>query len=367
MKILLLITGLGVGGAENVVVNLGDRLAGEGHRVKIVYLTGPVLMAPKNKSVQVIGLGMKSWIGIFSAFTRLRTLVLSFEPNIVHSHMVHANILARLVKLAAPNFRLVCTAHSSFEGGWFRMFAYRLTDRIPFISTNVSNEAVSAFLRAKASRPGRMITVHNGVCTSRYRFDPLARTSTREDLGLYETNCLILAVGRMHAAKDYPNLLRAFAIVHASHPACILGIAGDGPLRREIELLASELNLLPHVKFLGIRGDIPALMSAADIFVLPSAWEGFGMVVAEAMACERTVVATDSGGVREVVGNVGYLTQPRDCIGLANSLKLALSLSAEERTQLGLRARQRVLERYSLDAAIQRWLRLYSGNLGCAI
>src|SRR5690606_23776011 len=98
--------------------------------------------------------------------------------------------------------------------------------------------------------------------------------------------------------------------------------------------------------------DVPRLMSAADVFVLSSAWEGFGLVAAEAMACERVVVATDCGGVREVVGEAGYLVPTRNSQALAAALTNAISLSIAEKSRLGRRARQRVEAHYSLDQAI---------------
>lgn len=137
-------------------------------------------------------------------------------------------------------------------------------------------------------------------------------------------------------------------------------IAGDGPLRQELQDLAHKLRLEDYVDFLGIRDDIPALMSASDVFVLSSAWEGFGLVVAEAMACQRVVVATDCGGVKEVLGSAGYLVQPRQATELADALYSALNLSSQDSAAMGKAARQRVQNYYSLDVAVDKWLKLYS-------
>ncbi|SHM00381.1 ISL3 family transposase [Vreelandella subglaciescola] len=104
------------------------------------------------------------------------------------------------------------------------------------------------------------------------------------------------------------------------------------------------------------------LMAASDVFVLSSAWEGFGLVVAEAMACERPVVATDCGGVREVVEDAGFLVPPRNAKALAEAMGRALRLSDDERENLGRAARQRVVERFSLEATAQRYLDVYRGD-----
>ncbi|WP_290434374.1 glycosyltransferase, partial [Aeromonas caviae] len=97
-------------------------------------------------------------------------------------------------------------------------------------------------------------------------------------------------------------------------------------------------------------------------FVLSSAWEGFGLFVAEAMACERVVVATDCGGVKEVVGDAGFLVPPRDSQLLADALVKALSLPMAEKDKLKKLARSRVVESYSIDSVCEKWLSIYQGK-----
>jgi glycosyltransferase involved in cell wall biosynthesis len=361
MKILFLITGLELGGAEQVVINLADALAARGHEIRIAYLTGPAVLLPKNPGTQLINLAMTSKADVPSALTQLRNLVRSFQPDVVHSHMVHANILARLVRLIAPVPRLISTAHSSNEGGKLLMLAYRLTDALADVSTNVSEEAVEAFIRAKATRPGRMMALHNGVDVNTFAFDADARRRVRQSLGVDKDCRLLLAAGRLHDAKDYPNLLKAIALLPASRLSYRLCIAGEGPLKQHLHALVLDLRLGDRVSFLGGRRDIPDLMSAADIFVLSSAWEGFPMVVIEAMASERVLVVTDCGGVREAVGDAGFLVKPKDAEALALALQTALQLDASEKAALGYASRQRVIEKYSLDASVDKWLQVYAG------
>lgn len=364
MRILLCITGLGMGGAEKVVTSLADALAAKGHEVCIAFMTGAAVLLPTNASIQVVSLGVVSKIDVVSAVFNLRRLILNFQPDVVHSHMIHANIFARLVRLVTPITRLISTAHNSNEGGKLRMLAYRLTDALADMSTNVSEEAVAAFVKAKAVRPGRMVAVHNGIAADAFAFNAAARARIRQELLVHDNCRLVLAVGRLHEAKDYPNLFHALTHLPVNCPTYQMCIVGDGPLRGNLEALAVQLGVADRVRFLGVRRDVPDLMSAADVFVLPSAWEGFGLVVAEAMACERVVVATDCGGVREVVAESGYLVKPKDSHGLARALETALQLSAIESAALGRAARQRVIERYSLDSAVEKWLQIYEGKVG---
>lgn len=149
MKILYVISGLGVGGAEKVVTSLADSFAANGHEVVIVYLTGEALIKPSNESIQLIGLNVQSAWDMVKAYSHLRVLIKSFRPDVVHSHMVHSNILCRLLRLTIFVPKIISTAHSSNEGGRLRMLAYRLTDFLTDISTNVSGEAVEAFVEKR--------------------------------------------------------------------------------------------------------------------------------------------------------------------------------------------------------------------------
>jgi len=362
MKILLVVTSLGVGGAERLLTALADRFAAAEHEVILVRFHGEVELRPTDPRVRLENLQMRrSPLGMIAALGRFRRVVSVFRPDVVNSHLVHANILTRLLRLVTPMPRLVSSAHNTNEEGRGRMLAYRLTDRLADISTNVSEEAVEAFEQQGALRPGRMVAIHNGIDTAAFTFDPAVREQVRSELSLDEATPLLLAVGRLWEQKDYPNLLQALARLPAAPKRPRLAIVGDGPLRGELEAMAGTLGVADRVNFLGVRHDVPTLMAACDVFVLSSAWEGFGLVVAEAMACERVVVATDCGGVREVVGEAGLLVPPRDNQALAAALDRALQLPADEREHLGRLARQRVVARFSLEASAQRYLDVYQG------
>lgn len=365
MRILFVITGLGVGGAERQVVDLADRMAGRGHEVGIAYLTGEAALLPANGSIRVTGFGIsKSVGGLFRAYGSLRRLIGSFRPDVVHSHMVHANLLARLVRLTTKVPRLICTAHNTDEGGPARMWAYRLTGRLADLSTNVSAKAVAAFEAKGAVRRGAMIVVSNGIDTDRFRplADAGAGRTLRDRAGLDPADKLVLAVGRLEVQKDYPNLLEAFARVRRDGVDARLWIAGGGPLQAGLTRAAADLGVLDRIDFLGVRPDVPALFDAADVFVLPSAWEGFSLVVGEAMACGKVVVATDCGAVRELLGDCGFLVPPRDPAALASALSRALSVPPEDASAMGARARQRIVSHFSLECAVEDWLSIYAGR-----
>jgi glycosyltransferase involved in cell wall biosynthesis len=363
MKVLFFITDLGVGGAERQVVDLADRFAGKGAQVKIAYLTGDASVRPSNHDIELIGFGVdRSLYGLISGYIRLRQLIRRFRPDVVHSHMVHANLLARVVRITTSIPQLISTAHSTNEGGKLRMMAYYVTDFLANTSTNVSEEAVEVFEEKRAVPRGRMIAVPNGIDTDRFHFNAELRGTTRTAMKLAADEKVILAVGRLVPAKDYPNLLRAFAQVDRRSRKLALWIVGAGDLLPELERLADELEIAGEVKFLGMRRDVPALLNAADIYVLSSAWEGLPLVIGESMASEKVVVATDCGGVREVLSDCGFLVPSKQPAALAAGLEQALKLGEPESAQFGARARARIVESYSLDSSVAIWSDVYAGK-----
>lgn len=364
MKLIFLITGLGMGGAENQIVNLADKFADKGLDITIAYILQPVMVEPKNENVKLVWLGgTKSPFGIFTALKNLVKLIRKNKPDVVHSHMYHANILARVARIFVHFPKLVTTAHSNNEGGKARMLAYRLTNQLSDVFTNVSYDAVHSFEEKKAVSKGKMLAVGNGIDVAYFKFSSDARMKIRNELGLAEKKVFI-AIGRFHNAKDFPNLINAFAKVVSRSKDCHLLIVGDGELRSVIVAKIAQLDLQKSVTLLGLRKDIPQLLSTADIYVMSSAWEGLPLVIAEAMSVERVIVATDCGGTAQLIGEAGYLVPPRNSSALAQGMSNALALSEVEASELGQKARQRIVEHFSLDAAVQKWLAIYGMSNG---
>lgn len=360
MKIALIITCLGMGGAQRQVSDLADEFIKMGHQVLLISLNDDVLVKPKSNKVELATLKMlKTPMGFIKAYRQAQRLIKHFNPDVVHSHMVHANLFTRLLRLSTNIPKLICTAHSSYEGGGSRMLAYRVTDRLCDLSTNVSQEAVDISVKRGAVQASRIIAMPNGIDNALFTFNPSSRASLRKQLQLADNMSLVLAVGRFTEAKDYPNLLKAFSLLPNELRHVHLAIIGIGEEQANIEKLAEQLNLTPRVHFLGLQRNVHEWMSAADLFVLSSAWEGFGLVVAEAMACERVVVATDCGGVKEVLGECGFLVPPKNSDTLAGALTNALALNINDSHQLGMKAKKHIQEKYSLSVIAKEWLELY--------
>lgn len=356
MKVLYVITGLGQGGAERVVCDLADAMFKKGHEVKIAYLTGNIITQPANKEIELLSIGLSNVITLPKAYLSLSRIVRDFKPDIVHAHMVHANILTRLVRLVTPMTKLICTAHNSNEGGAVRMMSYRLTNRLANLTTNVSNTAVAAFEATHAIPKNSMLTVYNGVDFTNFDYRPDAKEIIVKELSLDSDTKIILAVGRFSAQKNYFNLLNAINIVKEQlNISFVLLIAGDGELRSEIEKEITNIGISNNVLLLGRRDDIPLLMSACDVFVLSSNYEGLPTVLIEAMGCQAQVVSTNVSGVHEIIGKYGKIVPIKNPMALADGIKE--SFQAKGRNTLGCKY---VKNKFDLDLISDEWLNIYN-------
>ncbi len=322
--------------------------------------------------VQVISLGMKprrlNLTGIWRFFRHLRRL----RPDIIHAHMFHASILARIARFTA-DVPVVCTIHSEIEcshrktSAGLREWLYRVTDGAASRTTAVSERVRQRYVENRIVPAHRIEVIDNGVDVERFRPDAEQRSQTRESL-LWGGSFVWLAAGRLAVAKDYPNLIEAFHQVHRQYPNSRLAIAGEGPLRPPLEEVIARHGLESAVSLLGLRADVPQLMNACDAFVMSSAWEGGPLVLLEAAACARPVVATKVGVAPEIVipGKTGFLVAPRNAAELSNAMIRLMKMTPEQREQTGAMARLQVVERFALTSVYRRYQNLYEGMLAAS-
>jgi len=363
--VLLVITDLDYGGAETQVRDVALAFKARGLSVGVVSMLLPVAYQDDLTSagIHLWSLDMKRKWPDPRMVWRLANIVRQFKPDVVHSHMIHANLLARASR--AVGWRktpLVCTAHSINEGGRLRMYAYRVTDRWASITTNVSQAAVDRYVAIGAAPARRIIYMPNGVDTARFCPDEERRKATRFTLSIAADQPTILAVGRFVEAKNHAGMLRAFACVMKTHPNALLLLAGQGPLLDETRELAQTLHLGDSVRFLGIRNDIPDLMRASDLYLMSSLWEGLPIVLLEAAASGLLTVVTDVGGNASAAndGVSGRIVPPNDDEALAAAVIEVLNMSQDGRGSWGHAARLLAQSSFSLEAVVDRWFALYT-------
>lgn len=362
LRILYLATGLGIGGAERELTQLARGFAARGHEVSVVSLLPPTGFAAEleEAGIPVSSLGMRRGVPSPAALLRLRSLLRARRPQVLHSFMVHANLLARLAGRLVRVPAVISTAQNTVEGGRWRERLLRRTARWADLTTQVSRAGYERYRELRLAPAERLELVPNSVDVERFAPDPDARGVVRRELAAGDSFAF-LAVGRLEPQKDYPNLLAAFAQVAREQPGVVLWIAGQGPQQAALESEHARLGLEGSVRFLGLREDIARVLNAADAYVLSSRWEGTPLALLEAAATGLPAVATDVGGNAEVIaeGVSGLLVPPASPEALAVAMLALARRPAAERRAMGESARRRVAELYGLLATLARWEAIY--------
>jgi glycosyltransferase involved in cell wall biosynthesis len=211
-------------------------------------------------------------------------------------------------------------------------------------------------------RASKVVTIHNGVDVT--RFAGSTRDAARAALGIAATELVVGTVGRLNPVKDQATLVHAFERLGLRYPHAVLVIAGDGPLRGDLEHLVDTLQLRDRVRLLGERRDIPAVLAALDVFVLPSIAEGISNTILEAMASGLPVIATHVGGNPELLeaGTTGMLVPAGQPATLADALAAYID-DGHLREVHGKNGRQRAVERFGLARMSDNYAALYTGLL----
>jgi glycosyltransferase involved in cell wall biosynthesis len=364
-RILLLSTSLGLGGADRQILYLARALLANGYEVRLVSMTPLEEMGRQAVAdgLPISSLNMRRGRADWRSFQQMVHLVRTWRPHLLTSFMYHANVLGRVAGKWAGVPLIVTSIRSERNSHALHDWLTRLTNWMDD-SCTTNSQQVADSLRKRALIPHRKLRViPNGVDISALSTSTVEHRRIREELGIAPGEFLWLAIGRLLEQKDYSTMLQAFQPL-ANAPAQ-LAIAGRGPLLDELQRRTESLGIAAQVKFLGVRHDIAALLGAADGFVLSSAWEGMPNVVMEALAAAVPVVATQVGGVSELVheGRSGFLVPAGDPTALSQKMRDLMSLSSEQRSEMGLHGRQHIAANYSLRAMADRWMVLYEGLL----
>lgn len=343
VKVLWLIKGLGPGGAEQLLLLSAKVVDVEHFDVRVAYLRpDKTHLVPEFEQLGLqparLGAGSRHRGGWMRELRHMMR-----DVDVVHAHSPVLASFARLLTRTLPRRHrpvLVATEHNEWSSHRApTRFLNGVTAPLDAHHWTVSDQVrqtVWPWLRR--SYP---VLIH-GIDTEAAKPDPDVRARTRSSLGVADDEILLLTVANLRRNKDYPNLLHAARAALDADPRLRFAAVGQGPLADEVEELHAQLALGERFSLLGFRRDISALMSAADIFVLASAYEGLPVAVMEAMAAGLPVVATAVGGLpQQVTDHVeGVLVPPRDARALAAAV-LAVAADPALRHRMGEAARAR--------------------------
>ncbi|MBZ0159114.1 glycosyltransferase [Candidatus Methylomirabilis sp.] len=342
ITVLQLISGLGVGGAERVVMELAGRLTHHSCNSFVVALNNDCRLMKQYSNVdfQVISIGMRKnpWAFIKVA-AALITIVRREKVSLIHAHMFHALCLASICKITLPRLKLVFTSHNTKGFSWLRRMLIGMTKALRDVDV--------LFMAGQhcEMNASRTIIIPNGV---------QVRLAKAANMSGINTRRVLLFVGRLEPLKDPIALIRAFAAMRQKN--CELWMAGDGFLRPEVEREVETLGINDRVRLLGIRHDVPQLLERVDCFVMSSRWEGLPMAILEAGAAALPVVAPPVGAIPMLLDdNCGYLV---DVPELQSALDAVMDDYADA-TRRGKRLRNKILNKFSLDQICRAHADLY--------
>jgi glycosyltransferase involved in cell wall biosynthesis len=364
LRILHVITGLEIGGAERVLLETTRSQQAQGHEVAVCTLRPEGPLAPAVREVcplYTVGMGRALTPG---AVWKLARLVRRGRYEVVHSYLYQANLVARVAaRLAGVPVNISSVRCSYTWLRWPHFAVDRWTAHCADCITSVS-EATRQFSIEREGLPARkIVTLRNGIDVS--RFDKLAnheetRTRMRLALGYAPDDLVVCMTGRLHAQKGHTFLFQAAERLKARFPGLRLLIIGDGPQRAALEAEAQARGLGNMAQFLGMRRDVPELLAASDIFAFPSLYEGLPNAVLEAMAMALPVVASTADGTVEVIEDErdGLLVPPGDAVALEMALARVLS-DAALRQRFAQAGRQRVLADFTFEKMMRETEDLY--------
>ena len=344
-------------GGQNQVLVTVMGLRSLGHRTMLVAHPEGELRQRAREGLDVFPLAPRTEMDLGAAW-RLARLIKSLTPDVVHAHDSHAVAMASLalsMSTQPAKLPLLAARRVDFHlrGNSLSRWKYRQVDMFICVS-----EAIRDMLVADGVSVDRTVIVNEGIDLERVAAAPPARL--HEELWLPHHAPVVGNVAALVPHKGQRHLVEAAALVVRQVPDARFVIAGEGELRAALERQIKDHHLEKHVMLLGFRPDVLSLHKAFDLFVMSSVTEGLGTSLLDAMACEKPVVATNAGGIPEVVleGTTGLLVPPRDHAAMAAAIVRLLKDPAL-RDRMGAAGLRVVREKFSAERMVQDTLKVY--------
>lgn len=368
-KVAVCITGLEVGGAETVLAGLLERRPDDIEiRVFALIDGGAIADRIASYGVQVIGLHMRAGKPSLAAFFRLLGELRRFRPDLVHTWLYHADLMGSLAARLAGVRHVIWHLHncdlSVDRTRWLTRAIVRIlaamSRSVPDVILSCSEEAARSHVLLGYDEQ-RIQILPNGIDATRFAPSAEARSDVRQELGIPAEALLVGLVARVDPQKNHQGFFEAVRIFFEQGGDAYFLLAGRDVTTDHWQLggWREQTGRPERVVLLGPRSDVPRLMAALDVATSSSLGEAFPLVIIEAMACGVPCVATDVGDCRTMIGDTGVVVPPGDNAALARGWQQVLEMADSERSGLGDRARQRVLEHYTIQRFADRVWALY--------
>jgi glycosyltransferase involved in cell wall biosynthesis len=372
IKLLIVITGLNVGGAENMLFKILEKIDRSVYQPHVISLTtlgefGARIQALK---IPVEALGMQPGILFISKkFYRLIMRMRALKPDIVHTWLYHADALGGMAaRLAGVKKIAWCLRNGKMDKS-FSFFSRKIgLSLCALLSRFIPDKIVSCsqsamYIHAKIGYPMRkMVLIPNGFDLTRYKPDISVKAKLRAELGVDAQTPLVGMFARLHPMKNHLGFLEAASLLLRSIPGVHFVLVGAGVDENNTILveMAARNGIRDKVHFFGLRKDVPWIMGGVDIVVSSSSsGEAFPNVLGEAMASGVPCAVTDVGDSAYIVGDTGEVVAPGDMPSLAVAIEKLLRFSPMERTALGERARERVQSMFEIGEVTLKYEAFY--------
>jgi glycosyltransferase involved in cell wall biosynthesis len=352
-----MITSLDVGGAQKQMLKVAGGLRGRGWDVKGVLSLTP-LQCPSQHAlapeIDVTSLELTRISQVGTALGGAAAWLREREPDLIVTFLVHATLVGSVAAALGGRVPVVSSVRTENEEGRLREWLLRGTKRLRAATIFNSRSVADRCLARKLALRAGAAVIPNGVTVPEPPV-PSRRLLLRQALGVSEKEFLWLAVGSLVSAKGYPTLIEACK--HMDRNQTRILVAGDGPMARTLLCRAEEAGVSGFIEFLGLRDDVADLLAAADAMVSSSWWEGMPNAVMEGMAMGLPVVATEVGGIPELVesGVTGLTVPARDPASLSQAMASVMQMDEEVRSALGRRARATLEKRHSWGFVLDEW------------
>jgi glycosyltransferase involved in cell wall biosynthesis len=364
LRILHVVETLEVGGLETMVVAMAAVQRQQGHDVQIVCLWREGALAEKARAAGVPVSTINKGPGLdWRSILRLRTKIREVRPDVLHTHNAMAHYYAVGAQLGLGLHCVISTRHGNgAQSGADRIEQlYKLAMHATHYGVAVSRAGQKRFLETGVIPKAKARVVPNGIDLHGFisRTDERA-TALRAELGLPPDVVTFGTVGRLNEVKRQVDLFEAARLRVDAGDRIAVVLVGDGPLREELEQACDRLVLRDHVRFMGVRKDVPMLLAAMDVFVLSSRTEGYSLALVEAASAALPIIATDVGGNAEIVGEgVNGLIVPPSQPKVLSKAMATLYADAAMRQRYGAAGREWAMREGTLETMCAAYERLY--------
>lgn len=367
IKVLNLISSpYGLGGAEKLLLDMADLYDHD----KISSFYSNLFNSPQKnslfneslvkKQLPVLNIAGHRFRDIPAIISQLKDLIEKRNIDILHTHLIHATIIGSITARLSKKHRTITTQHytqSALNKLYLKKLdqsAVKKADCVIAIS-----QAVKEDLVAHGVKENKICIIHNGINLTKFDKDSEKKNSLLNDLkkkGRY----IIGSIGNLHLLKDHLSLIRATAKIVNKFPEVHLVIVGEGAERNNLEQVIKENNLENNITLLGFQSDIPSLIKYFDLYVHSSVIEAFGIAILEAMAARKCVIATEVGGIVDIVENnqTGFLIPPQNVEVMADFICRAID-NSHQTYEMGLKGRKRIEQNFKIEIATKKYQYLY--------